>query len=289
MTPVIVFLNGEFVPEERAVVSVFDRSFLYGDGLFEAIPIVGGRPFRWAEHLDRFARGAALLKIRCPFSDEAMRRFADELVARNKLPDALLRITLSRGVGQRGYSPKGADTPTLVMNLHPLPPPDAEVVKRWKLITASQRLPAGEPMAQFKNANKLPQILARIEADEAGANEALLQNSEGWVVEGTTSNLFWIKGNTVNTPPLVAGILPGVTRAVVQDICRSMGIEFRERNITIDELKRTDGVFLSMSSMGVVAVESLDDVQLPEPPLVSQIHRAYCNLLRQEQPQELEG
>lgn len=289
MTPVIVFLNGEFLPEERAVISVFDRSFLYGDGLYEAIPVVGGRMFRWAEHLARFARGAELLKIRCPFSDEAMRQFADELVARNKLPDALLRITLSRGVGQRGYSPKGADTPTLVMNLHPLPPPDAGVVRRWKLITASQRLPAGEPLTQFKNANKLQQILARAEADEAGANEALLQNSNGHVVEGTTSNLFWIEGGTVNTPPLVAGILPGVTRAVVQEICRLLGIKFCERNITIDELKQTDGAFVSMSSMGVVVVDSLDGVKLPEPPLVGQIHRAYCNLLRQEQPQELEG
>lgn len=278
----IVCLNGEFVPEERAVVSVFDRSFLYGDGLFEAIPIVGGRPFRWAEHLARFAKGAALLKTRCPFSDEAMRRFADELVAQNKLPDALLRITLSRGVGQRGYSPKGADTPTLVMNLHPLARPDPGVLQKWKLISASQRLPAGEPLAQFKNANKLPQILARAEADEAGAHEALLQNSDGHVVEGTTSNLFWIKGSTVNTPPLVAGILPGVTRTAVQDICRSIGIEFGECNVTIEELKRTDGVFLSMSSMGVVAAESLDADLMPEPPLVRRILRAYCELLARE-------
>lgn len=277
-----VILNGEFVPEERAVVSVFDRSFLYGDGLYEAIPIVGGRPFRWAQHLDRFARGAALLKIRCPFSDEAMRRFADELVARNNLPDALLRITLSRGVGQRGYSPKGADAPTLVMNLHPLPPPDAEVVKRWKLITASQRLPAGEPLAQFKNANKLPQILARVEADEVGAHEALLQNSDGHVVEGTTSNLFWIQADTVNTPPLVAGILPGVTREAVRDICRSLEINFCERDIKVEELKRTDGVFLSMSSMGVVLAESLDGDLMPEPPLVRRIHWAYCELLTRE-------
>ena len=275
----IVCLNGEFVPEERAVVSVFDRSFQFGDGLFEAIPVFNSRPFRWVQHLERFGRGAALLKIRCPFSDEAMRRYADELVARNRLPDALLRITLSRGVGQRGYSPKGANTPTLVMNLHPLARPDPGVLQKWKLISASQRLPAGEPLAQFKNANKLPQILARAEADEAGAHEALLQNSDGHVVEGTTSNLFWIKGNTVHTPPLVSGILPGVTREAVQDICRSLEINFCERDIKIDELKRTGGVFLSMSSMGVVAAESLDGVQLPEPPLVRQIHRAYCDLL----------
>src|SRR6266568_2936435 len=100
----LVFLNGQIIPEEHAKVSVFDRSFLYGDGLFEAIPFFGGRPFRWAEHLARFARGAQLLKIRCPFSDEARRQAADELIARNALPDALLRLTLSRGISaQRGY------------------------------------------------------------------------------------------------------------------------------------------------------------------------------------------
>src|SRR5258705_2531963 len=93
-----VFLNGRIVPEEQAVVSVFDRSFLYGDGLFEAIPFFGGRPFRWAEHLTRFARGSELLKIWCPFSDETMRQAANELVTQNQMPDALLRLTLSRGI-----------------------------------------------------------------------------------------------------------------------------------------------------------------------------------------------
>ncbi|TAK98160.1 MAG: hypothetical protein EPO07_12325 [Verrucomicrobia bacterium] len=275
-----VFLNGQIVLEEQAVVSVFDRSFLYGDGLFEAIPYFGGRPFRWAEHLTRFARGAQLLKIRCPFSDEAMRKAADELIARNKMPDALLRLTLSRGVSaMRGYSPKGADSPTLVMNLHPLTRPDPEKLLKWKVIIASQRLPAGEPLAQFKNANKLPQILARAEADDAGANEALLQNSDSHVVEGTTSNLFWIENETVNTPPLVAGILPGVTRSAVLDICRALKIKSQERNLTLAGLKQADGVFLSMSSMGIVAVESLDGVKLPEPAVIHGIHRAYCDLL----------
>src|SRR5262249_13159002 len=146
-------------------------------------------------------------------------------------------ITLSRGVNaQRGYSPKGADTPTLVMNLYPLTRPDPENFLKWKAITASQRLPAGEPLAQFKNANKLPQILARAEADDAGANEALLQNSEGHVVEGTTSNLFWVESETVCTPPLVAGILPGVTRSAVLDLCRTLKVKSRERNIAVTEL-----------------------------------------------------
>jgi len=278
----IVFLNGQFVPEAQAVVSVFDRSFLYGDGLFEVIPIFNGKPFRWAPHLERFAHGAELLKIRPPFSPEALSGFADELVAKNKMPAALLRFTLSRGVGLRGYSPKGADSPTFVMTLHPTPgTPDAEA-PRFKLVTSSVRLPAGEPLAQFKNANKLPQILARAEADEAGADEALLLNTDGHVVEGTTSNLFWIERGIVRTAPLASGILPGVTRSVVLEICRTLGVTSEERNITPPELKAAAGIFLSLSSWGIVAAQALDGAALPASPLTEKIRRTYWELVRAE-------
>ena len=102
-TGVLIFLNGQFVPEERAVVSVFDRSFLYGDGLFETMRVFHRKPFRWEQHIERLQRGADFLGIKLPFTPEALRRFAGELVAKNNLPDALLRLTLSRGVGVRGY------------------------------------------------------------------------------------------------------------------------------------------------------------------------------------------
>ena len=278
----LVFLNGQFVPEEQALVSVFDRSFLYGDGLFEVIPIFNAKPFRWVQHLERFAHGAELLKIRPPFSSGALRGFADELVAKNKMPAALLRFTLSRGVGLRGYSPKGADAPTFVMTLHSTPGTSDADSPRFKLITSSLRLPAGEPLAQFKNANKLPQILARAEADEADADEALLSNTDGHIVEGTTSNLFWIERETICTSSLASGILPGVTRAVVLEICRSLGIENREREITPPELKMADGIFLSLSSWGVVEAQSLDGGALKRSPLVEKISRAYWELVRAE-------
>src|SRR5947207_6402305 len=111
----IVFLNGEFVPENHAVVSVFDRSFLYGDGLFETMCIRKGKPFRWRQHLDRLRQGAEFLKIKIPFAESALEKFVAELVSRNQMPEALLRLTLSRGIGMRGYSPKGAEQPFIVM------------------------------------------------------------------------------------------------------------------------------------------------------------------------------
>jgi len=279
---VVVFLNGRFVPEELAIVSVFDRGFLYGDGLFETIRVCHGKPFRWAQHLERLQRGAGFLKLRLPFSPDALRDFAAQLIEQNQRPESLLRITLSRGVGPRGYSPKGADHPSTVMSLHPAPDIDLKNPPQWSLITSSVRLPANEPLAQFKTCNKLPQIVARAEADADGADEALLLNTDGEVVEAASSNLFWIENNTVCTPPLVSGILPGVTRAVVLEICQKLGLATRETNIIPEGLQQVQGVFLSLSSWGIVEAMTLDNHGLSQSPLVGKIREEYHRLVRGE-------
>lgn len=273
----LIFLNGQFVPEERAVVSVFDRGFLYGDGLFETLRVFNGTPFRWAEHMERLQSGAAYLKLALPCPVDKLRRAADELIVRNKMPDALMRITVSRGVGIRGYSPKGANSPTLVISLHPAPSTDA--VPQWKLVTASFHLPAGEALAQFKTCNKLPQILARGEADAAGADEALLLNTDGFIVEGASSNLFWIEGETVCTPPLASGILAGVTRATILEICGSLALPTREANIAPRELQSADGVLISNSAFGAISADSLNGKPLKQSPIAERIRRAYQELL----------
>ncbi len=278
----IVFLNGRFVAAARAVVSVSDRGFLYGDGLFEVVRISKGQPFRWAQHVERFQQGAGHLKIRPPFSPEEIRRFARQLIRKNKMPEALLRLTLSRGVGERGYSPKGANSPTFVMTLHPTPGLDLKNPPLWQLVTASNQLPANEPLALFKNANKLQQILARAEADAAGADEALLLNTRGRVVEGTTSNLFWIQGGTVCTPSLAAGILPGVTRLAVLEICRALKLPVKESAPRPAELFSAQGVFLAMSSWGVVEAVRLDGRKIQRAACVQKIQRGYVQLLRAE-------
>jgi aminodeoxychorismate lyase len=273
----IVFLNGKFVPESRAVVSVFDRGFLYGDALFEAVLITKGRPFMWDEHIRRLQRGVAFLQLTVSFSYPALRRHAMELIRRNRMPDSILRLSITRGITARGYSPKNATKPTVVMSLHPAP-----VIKempRWRVVTASFRLTANDPLSDFKTANKLIQVLARAEADEAGAQEAILLNTDGFPAEGTTSNLFWIKGETIFTPPLRAGALPGVTRAAVLELCVKMNIKFKERNAKPRELLQADGAFLTMTSMGLVEIESLDGQPLKRSPLAGKLWTEYRNLL----------
>jgi aminodeoxychorismate lyase len=276
---VLVFLNGRFVPEEKAVVSVFDRAFLYGDGLFETIRVVNGEPFRWKQHMRRLRQGTQFLKIKLPFPPGALLSSALKLVAKNKMPDSVLRLVLSRGAGTPGYSPGDAKTPTVVMSLRPAPKSSPKKRPQWKLMTSSFRLPANDPLAAYKTCNKLPQVLARAEADAAGANEALLTNTNGFVVEAASSNLFWIKGSAIYTAPLIAGILPGVTRQVVFEIAARLKIPVREANIGSKEVARTDGIFLSLSSFGIVEAKSLDGKKLRTSPLTSRVAGAYEELL----------
>lgn len=273
----LVFLNGKFVPEEKAVVSVFDRSFLYGDGLFEAIRVFNGKLFRWDQHMQRLRQGAGFLKIKLPFPPDKLLSGALRLIAKNKMPDSVLRLVLSRGVGTPGYSPGDAKTPTVVMSLRPAP--GSKNPMQWKLITSSFHLPANDPLAAFKTCNKLPQVLARAEAGAAGANEALLSNTNGFVIEGASSNLFWIKGCVIFTSSLVSGILPGVTRQVVFEIAARMKIPVREKNIHPKELVCMDGIFLSLSSFGIVEAVSLDGKKIKKSPFAGRIAQAYREIL----------
>lgn len=272
-----VSLNGKLVPEKKAVVSVFDRSFLYGDGLFETVCVFNGRPFRWEQHMERLRQGAKFLGIKLPFKAIQLLEFAQKLVAKNKLPDSFLRLTLSRGVGAHGYTPRDANRPTLVMSLRPAPEIGRNVV--WKLVTSSFRLPSHQPLAWFKTCNKLPQVLARAEANAAGADEALLLNTDGFVVEGASSNLFWIEQGTLCTPPLAAGILSGITRAVVFEIAKKLKLPVREKNIRLKELAQAEGIFLSLSSFGIIEAITLDGRKIKKSPVVRQIASAYQDIL----------
>src|ERR1019366_3424673 len=175
----VVFLNGHFVPEADAVVPLNDRGFLLGDALFEAARVANGRPFRLAQHLERLVRGADFLKNKTPFTAKEIQKFAGDLVEKNNVPEAVLRVTLTRGPGTRGYSTKGADKPTLAMTLAPLPPQNGEEPLLWSLVTSSYRIPASDALSSFKTTSKILNVLARAEAEEKGADEALLLNTNG--------------------------------------------------------------------------------------------------------------
>lgn len=275
----IVFLNGKFVPEEKATVSVLDRGFLFGDGLFEAMLVRHGKIFRWEQHMARLQSGVDFLKLTVPCSHEQLFKYSMELIQRNQMPECLLRINVSRGITARGYSPKNAREPALVLTLHPAPVLDSKKPVRWKVIISKFCLPADDPLTNFKTANKLPEVMARAEADAAGANDAILLNPRGQIAEGTSCNVCWIKDGTVCTTPLNSGALPGITRAAIREICEAMNIRFQEKKARPADLEDADAVFLTNTSMGVVEVESINGRKTRRSALVRKLYSAYFKLL----------
>lgn len=163
-----IFLNGQFVPAAQAVIPVNDRGFMYGDGLFETVRVANGRLFRLAQHLERMMRGADFLKIKPPFAPKEVQEFAEQLIEQNQMSEAVLRVTLTRGPGERGYTPKAEGMPTMVMTLHAAPP--SENPLHWSLVTSSFRVLAADPLSSFKTLNKLTHVMARAEAAGQGAD-----------------------------------------------------------------------------------------------------------------------
>ena len=279
---VLVFFNGQFLPESQAVVPVNDRGFLLGDGLFETVRVVGGKPFRFAQHLERLAAGADFLKIKMPFTPVEFQKFAGKLIEINQLPESGLRLTLTRGSGVRGYSTQGADKPMLAMTLHPLLFASTDQPLRWRLITSSLRVPAGDVLAAFKTTSKVLNVLARAEAEAGGADEALILNTNGEVVETAGGNIFWVSDGQVCTVPTSRGALPGVTRAVVLDMCKNLGLKTKESVAKPEQLIQAEGGFVTQTVLGIVPVITLDHFPIASSLLLEQLAHAYREIVRAE-------
>ncbi len=267
----LAFFNGKFVPEEQGTISIFDRSFCLGDGLFEVVPVYNGKSFLWDKHFARLQAGAEFLKIKIPFAPDAIAAFAEQLLRENQMQKGMLRVQLSRGVGARGYSAKGANSPPLVMTTHLATQPPSEI----RIVTSSIRIPANDPLSKFKTCSKLSHVIARMEADDKSADEALLLNTDGNVAEATSSNFFWMDDDTVCTTPLESGALPGVTRAFVLELCRELKIATVERNISPDLLPKVNAAFLTSSGSGVREVIQIDEKKMSRAPIAQLLRAAY--------------
>jgi aminodeoxychorismate lyase len=278
--PMVVFLNGKFVPEANALVPVNDRGFMYGDGLFETMRVVNGRPFRMAQHLERMTRGADFLKIKPPFTPKELEKFAGQLIEQNQMAEAILRVMLTRGPGDRGYTPGSNSQPTLVMTLHSAPP--LEIAVEWSLVTSSFRIPASDPLASFKTTSKILHVMARAEAAARGADEALLINTNGEVAEAASGNLFWVYQDKICTVPTGRGVLPGITRAVVLEVCQTLGLTTNKCVIKPEALRNSTGIFITQSALGIVPVISFDGEPVTPSPLVDQVAGAYNEMLNRE-------
>ncbi len=256
-----IYLNDRFVPEEEAVVSVFDHGFLYGDGVFETLRAYRGRAFMLGEHLARLERSASRIHLIVPVGRERLADLVGESLERNQLREAYLRITVSRGAGEIGLDPALCKHPTLVIIARPFQPyPDSFYSQGVSVIIAKTRrnLPEALP-PQVKSLNFLNNILAKMEAKAAGAYEALLLNQQGGLTEGTTSNVFVVQGGRLRTPAVECGILDGITRGFILWLARGLGIPTEEGRLTAGDLFAADECFLTNTTQEVLPVTRVDE------------------------------
>ncbi len=269
----LVFLNGRFVAESEARISILDRSYLYGDGLFDTVRITDGRPFLWDRHLNRLMHGAGLMLLQMPYGKGDLTVFAIQLIEENDLTNGVLRIHVSRAGGPRGYSPRRSKEITTLMSLHPAPEPDRDT--GLKLVMSTQHVAQGSALCAIKSSSRIAHVLAAAEAEISDADDALLTNMAGQLVSATSGNLFWVEDDLVCTTPLESGCLPGITRGFVLELCPGLDLCTAEKSITMARLSQCGGVFLTNSVHGLRPVSALGSIRLPPSPVVARLQDAY--------------
>ena len=270
----VVWLNGTLLPEDEARISPFDRGFLLGDAVFETMRTYGGRPFRVDEHLARLRRSCEAARL--PYPEDA-REALDAALRANGLADAALRVTVSRGPGGRGASPRGAGPATVLVTAVPVEPRPDVWERGLRLAMSRRPRPAGVDPG-VKTTNYLANVLAKAEAEDAGADDALFVDADGLAVEATQANVFAVLRGALVTPPLSSGCLPGVTRAALLDLAPHAGLRAEERGLARAALHEADEVFLSASVLEVAPVVALDGVQVGggrPGPVARRLHALY--------------
>jgi branched-chain amino acid aminotransferase len=255
-----IYINGKFYDEKNAKVSVFDHGLLYGDGIFEGIRAYNGRVFKLKEHIDRLFDSAKAILLKIPLSHAEVMRAVVETCRRNKLRDCYIRLVVTRGVGSLGLNPNRCKTPSLIIiagKIQLYPP--AYYQKGLEIITVptTRNLHSALNPA-IKSLNYLNNVMAKIEANNGGCEEAVMLNAEGFVSECTGDNIFIVKGDHLSTPPLSAGALYGITREVVMGMARKDGMTVSEPNLTRYDLFIADECFLTGTGAELIPVVKID-------------------------------
>ena len=260
----LVYLNGRFVPREEAKVSVFDHGYLYGDGVYETLRAYHGALFLLDRHLARLRRSADAISLKLPLALDRIGDALRESLRVNGLSDAYVRIQISRGPGEIGLDPALCPEPTMVIVAKAFKDYPAELFENGVNVAVAKTR-RNHPLAldpAIKGTNFLNNILAKIESLKAGAYEAVMLNWEGFVAEGTISNIFLVRGGTLETPALAVGILAGVTRGLVLDLASKERIPSRETVFTAKELKAADECFITNSTLEVLPVTAVDGAMI---------------------------
>jgi len=255
-----IFIDGRYYDERNAKISVFDHGLLYGDGIFEGIRAYNGRVFKLKEHIDRLFCSARSILLRIPLSHAQIMRSVVEACRKNNIRDGYVRLLVTRGIGTLGLNPNRCKKPSVIIiadkiQLYPV----EFYTKGMEIVTVptTRNLHSALNPA-IKSLNYLNNILAKIEANNAGCEEAIMLNAEGFVAECTGDNLFIVKNGELSTPPLSAGALYGITRRVVMDIAQESGFKVSELNLTRYDVFNANECFLTGTGAEVVPIVKVD-------------------------------
>lgn len=259
-TDALCWINGEIIPAHAATISVFDHGLLYGDGVFEGIRFYNRRSFRLQEHLVRLERSARAIALQLPHTLAQMADFIDATVNAAKFDNGYLRVVITRGAGSLGIDPRNCTQPGFFIIADTLQMVKAEARQQGArlIIASTRRLPMDGLDPRVKSLNYLNHILARIEANQAGMDEAILLNRNGHVAEGTADNIFVVQNGVLLTPPVSDGALEGITRNLIIELAQRNDIPVQQKSIAPYDLHTADEVFLTGTGAELIPVREID-------------------------------
>ncbi|MDX2146862.1 MAG: branched-chain-amino-acid transaminase [Planctomycetota bacterium] len=257
----MIYVNGKLLPKSKAAVSVYDHGLLYGDGCFEGIRVYNGKIFKCQQHMDRLWRSAERIRLTIPVTRDEMIDIQRQCITANKIRDGYIRLIVTRGVGALGLNPFKCPKAGVICIADQIQLYPKELYETGMRVVVAKRprIPIDCLDPRIKSLNYLNNILAKVEAIDAGCLEAIMLNTEGFVSECTGDNIFIVNEGKVLTPPAEAGILEGITRRfVMNELCPRLGIQCTESWLRVEDVMKADEIFLTGSAAEIIAVTRVD-------------------------------
>ena len=259
-----VYIDGEYYPKSQAKVSVYDHGFLYGDGVFEGIRMYNGLVFKLKEHIDRLYRSAHAITLTIPMSKEDMIGAVVETLRKNKLKDSYIRLVVTRGVGDLGLDPRKCPNSSIIIitDTISIRAGNAKETGVTAMFSWVRRNPVDATTHEIKSLNYLNSVLAKIEANACGVDEAICLESSGCIAEGVGENVFIVKNGELLTPPTSTGALAGITAEVVTELVKKLGIKLTVTNLTPFMMFTADEAFFTGTAMEVIPIREVNKRQI---------------------------
>lgn len=280
MPEIQYYVNGDFVPQDEAMISVRDRGFLYGDAAFETLRVYDGHVFEWEAHANRLTETCTLLGFESPKSTDELLSIIHDTLEVNTLTNAYVRISITRGIQSGKLTPQPLTNPSIVVIVAGLPPGGTNGSAVWDVpaavtIATTRRIPSAAIPARAKTHNYLNGILARLEAVDMGADEAILLDENGSITEGATSNCFFVSDGILHTPTIEQPVLPGITRHITLELAENLTIPIDIGRYGTRQLLDADEIFLTNSTWEVRPVTTVDDKTFAVGPATTALMQAF--------------